>query len=48
MTPTGYGYAAGPGYDLTTGLGTPNGVLLARAMTAIAHAQMWSDEPRRR
>ena len=31
---------AGPGYDLTTGLGTPNGLLLARAMSAIAHAQM--------
>ena len=45
MTPTGYGYSAGPGYDLTTGLGTPNGVLLARALTAIAHAQMWSDGP---
>ena len=31
---------AGPGYDLTTGLGSPNGMLLARAMTAIAHSQM--------
>ncbi len=31
VTPTGYGYEAGPGYDLTTGLGTPNGLLLARA-----------------
>jgi hypothetical protein len=38
--PTGYGYQAGPGYDLTTGLGTPNGMLLARSMTAIAQAQM--------
>ena len=45
VTPTGYGYSAGPGYDLTTGLGTPNGVLLARALTAIAHAQMWSEAP---
>jgi len=41
VTPTGYGYTAGPGYDLTTGLGSPNGVLLARALTAIAHGQ-WS------
>ncbi|MEZ5873269.1 MAG: hypothetical protein R3D30_00030 [Hyphomicrobiales bacterium] len=40
ITPTGYGYSAGPGYDLTTGLGTPNGVLLARALTWIAHSQM--------
>lgn len=45
ITPTGYGYSAGPGYDLVTGLGTPNGMLLARAMTAIAHSQMWSDAP---
>src|SRR5262249_52843200 len=35
-----FGYQAGPGYDLTTGLGTPNGTLLARAMTAVAHSQM--------
>ncbi len=40
ITLTGYGYFAGPGYDLTTGLGSPNGTLLARAMTAIAHSQM--------
>jgi hypothetical protein len=39
ITPTGYGYTAGPGYDLTTGLGTPNGILLARALTEIAHRQ---------
>ena len=39
VTPTGYGYEAGPGYDMTTGLGTPNGLLLARALTAIAHEQ---------
>ncbi|MBW6402017.1 hypothetical protein KPL78_29495 [Roseomonas sp. HJA6] len=37
---TGLGYPAIEGYDLTTGLGTPNGLLLARALTAIAHAQM--------
>lgn len=41
ITLTGYGYFAGPGYDLTTGLGSPNGTLLARAMTAVAHAQMY-------
>ncbi|MGU3495322.1 DUF4114 domain-containing protein [Xanthobacteraceae bacterium A53D] len=40
VTLTGYGYHAAPGYDLTTGLGTPNGTLLARALTAIAHDQM--------
>jgi hypothetical protein len=40
ITPTGLGYSAGPGYDLTTGLGSPNGVLLARALTGIAHTQM--------
>jgi hypothetical protein len=45
ITPTGYGYAAAPGYDLTTGLGSPNGVLLARALTAIAHSQMSGSSP---
>jgi len=40
---SGFGYYAGPGYDLTTGLGTPNGTLLARALTAIAHSQMSFD-----
>lgn len=41
LTPTGLGYAAGAGYDLTTGLGTPNGVLLSRALTTIAHSEMY-------
>ena len=46
ITPTGYGYSAGPGYDLVTGLGTPNGELLARALTAIAHEQRsWDSIP---
>lgn len=40
FTLTGYGYYAGPGYDLTTGLGSPNGTLLARALSATAHSQM--------
>ncbi|MFO1160203.1 MAG: hypothetical protein U1E60_15285 [Reyranellaceae bacterium] len=43
ITPTGFGYSAGPGYDLTTGLGTPDGLLLARALTAIAHQQVSFD-----
>ena len=41
ITPTGYGYSAASGYDLVTGLGTPNGVLLARALTEIAHSQIY-------
>jgi hypothetical protein len=45
FTLTGLGYAAGPGYDLTSGLGTPNGTLLARALTAIGHAQMSGTSP---
>jgi hypothetical protein len=40
VTPTGFGYSAGAGYDLVSGLGTPNGVLLARALTQIAHSQV--------
>ncbi|MBA4790844.1 MAG: hypothetical protein H2042_14175 [Rhizobiales bacterium] len=43
ITPLGIGYSAGPGYDLVSGLGTPNGVLLARALSALTHAQVWSD-----
>ncbi len=43
ITPTGYGYYAGPGYDFTSGLGSPNGVLLGRALTAIGHSQTWFD-----
>ncbi|SEO28953.1 hypothetical protein SAMN02990966_01518 [Rhodospirillales bacterium URHD0017] len=44
IVPTGHGYYAGPGYDLTTGLGSPNGTLLARTLTAIGHAQYFFDE----
>jgi hypothetical protein len=43
---TGYGYDAEPGYDLTSGLGSPNGTLLARALTWIAHSQLsFADQP---
>ncbi len=42
ITPTGLGYTASAGYDLATGLGTPNGILLARALTQIAQAQVYS------
>ncbi|WP_191061098.1 S53 family peptidase [Geminicoccus harenae] len=42
---TGFGYEAGPGYDLTTGLGSPNGVLLTEALTTIAHSQLHSEAP---
>ncbi len=46
LTPTGFGYYSGPGYDLVTGLGTPNGVLLARSLTTIAHHQVsYADSP---
>src|SRR5262249_46122328 len=46
ITPAGYGYQSGPGYDLTSGLGTPNGLLLARALSEIAHSQMYfADAP---
>lgn len=41
IVPTGEGYYAGPGYDVATGLGSPNGVLLARAISAITHSQMF-------
>ncbi len=40
MVGTGEGYSAGLGYDLASGLGTPNGLLLARALSAIAHSQV--------
>ena len=38
---TDRGYEAGPGYDFATGLGTPNGVLLGRALTAIATSEYY-------
>lgn len=43
---TGLGYNAGPSYDLTTGLGSPNGTILTRTLSAIAHAQTsFADDP---
>lgn len=44
ITPTGFGYYAGPGYDLVSGLGSPNGTVLARTLSAVAHAQMHFDD----
>ncbi len=46
VIPTGFGYYAGPGYDLVTGLGSPNATVLARTLSAAAHAQTYfADEP---
>ena len=41
INPTGTGYEAQAGYDLASGLGSPNGLLLARALTEIAHSQIF-------
>jgi hypothetical protein len=41
VTLTGYGYEARDGYDLTTGLGSPNGSVLARTLSAIGHSQIY-------
>ncbi len=41
IVPTGYGYDAGEGFDLASGLGSPNGLLLARSLTQIAHSQVY-------
>ncbi len=46
VIPTGFGYYAGPGYDLVTGLGSPNATVLARTLSAAAHSQMYfADQP---
>ena len=45
MVPTGLGVEATPGYDLATGLGSPNGLVLGRTLLAIAHAQTYSNAP---
>ncbi len=39
MNPTGSGYEADVGYDLASGLGSPDGLFLARAISTIAHSQ---------
>lgn len=41
IVPTGLGEHAAPGIDIATGLGSPNGTLLARAISDIAHSQMF-------
>lgn len=45
LQPTNFGYEATPGYDLVTGLGSPNGTRLAIALTNIAHAQLSTAAP---
>lgn len=42
---TGLGYDAGEGFDLATGLGTPNGTVLTETLLAIAHKQLYFDTP---
>src|SRR5262249_55178940 len=39
--PTGFGYSAKNGYDLASGLGTPNGVVLTETISAIVHSQLY-------
>lgn len=41
IVPTGLGYQSGEGYDLTTGLGTPDGLLLTRALANIANHELY-------
>jgi len=41
IVPTGLGYQSGEGYDLTTGLGTPDGLLLTRALATIANHELY-------
>ncbi len=45
FVPTGQGYTAEASYDLASGLGSPDGLVLARTLTAIAHAQISSTAP---
>lgn len=42
---TGFGYDAGEGFDLATGLGTPNGTVLTETLLAIAHKELYYDTP---
>ena len=41
VTPTGFGYNATNGYDLASGLGSPNGVVLTETLSAITHQQLY-------
>ena len=46
IVPTGLGYQSEEGYDLTTGLGTPDGLLLTRALANIANHELYGvDSP---
>lgn len=46
IVPTGLGYQSGEGYDMTTGLGTPDGLLLARTLSNIANHELHGvDDP---
>ncbi|NDC37870.1 MAG: hypothetical protein EBZ48_07430 [Proteobacteria bacterium] len=45
VQPTGFGYQAAPGYDLASGLGSPNGYQLAVALTNIARVQLSTATP---
>ena len=44
ITPTGFGYAADNGFDQTTGLGSPNGILLGRTLSTIAQTQYYGQK----
>ncbi|MGQ3297929.1 DUF4114 domain-containing protein [Reyranella sp.] len=46
IVPTGLGYQSGEGYDLTTGLGTPDGLLLTRALATIANHELYGVDDR--
>lgn len=45
LSATGFGYYGGPDYDLVSGLGTPNGALLADALATIANTQYFHEVP---
>lgn len=44
ITPTGFGYTADNGFDQTTGLGSPNGILLGRTLSTIAQTQYYGQK----
>jgi hypothetical protein len=41
VTPTDFGYSAIAGYDLASGLGSPNGIVLTETMSAITFSQLY-------